>query len=186
MNEANTLEDKIDRLTREVSHGASLINELVRRGDEDMVADVLNRRAFMREGNRLCMMAQRHKFPLALLYVNVDRFRTVNERYGRRGGDAVLMHIAGKLGELVRGSDMIGRTGPDEFCSLLTHTEQQTAENKGRLLMQSLLDEPVRYLDHEIEVQISFSAIPCSGRLIEEATDDAVRNVAEQRRSRNF
>jgi diguanylate cyclase (GGDEF)-like protein len=183
--ETDSLESKIDRLTQEVAHGASLIGELVRRSDGDPLLDVLNRRAFLREGNRLCLMAQRHDFPISLLYVNVDRFRAINDRHGRRGGDNVLAHIAGKLGELLRGSDLIGRIGGDEFCGLLTHTEQPTADAKGRSLPQALLDEPVHYLDSDIEVRVSFSSVACHGRLIEDATDDAVRQIAEQRRVRN-
>src|SRR5258708_7510405 len=83
---ANALESRLDRLTREVSESTAQLKELGRLADTELALPALNRRAFLREASRLCLMARRHKIPLALLYVNIDDFRQINEAYRRRGG----------------------------------------------------------------------------------------------------
>src|SRR5258706_1417716 len=106
---ANSIELRIDRLAREVSESAAQVRELVRLSDTEQTLSMLNHRAFVREGTRICLMARRHKFPLSLLYVNIDDFKSINHAWGRRGGDAVLEQIGSHLARLMRGSDLIGR-----------------------------------------------------------------------------
>jgi len=181
---ANSLETRLDRLTRELAESTATIRELVRQNDTELSLPVLNRRAFVREGSRLCLMARRHKFPLAALYVNVDDFRRINETYGRRGGDAVLEQMANHLCQLMRGSDLIGRVGADEFCALLSHTDQKAVVDKGRGLVELLRRDPPIYLTHTIDVNITFGAIDCDGHMIDAVMDNAVREILEQRQHR--
>jgi diguanylate cyclase (GGDEF)-like protein len=181
---ANSLETRIDRLTRELSESTATIKELVRQNDTELSLPVLNRRAFVREGSRLCLMARRHKFPLAALYVNVDDFRRINEAYGRRGGDAVLEQMANHLCQLMRGSDLIGRVGADEFCALLSHTNQKAALDKGNALAELMRSEPPVYLAHTIDVHVTVGAIDCDGQMIDAVMDNAVREILEQRQHR--
>lgn len=181
---ANSLETRIDRLTRELSESTATIKELVRQNDTELSLPVLNRRAFVREGSRLCLMARRHKFPLAALYVNIDDFRRINQAYGRRGGDAVLEQMANHLCQLMRGSDLIGRVGADEFCALLTHTNQKAALDKGHALAGLMRSEPPIYLAHTIDAHITFGAIDCDGQMIDAVMDNAVREILEQRQHR--
>jgi diguanylate cyclase (GGDEF)-like protein len=181
---ANATESRIDRLTREIAENTAQIKELARLADSDPALPVLNQRAFMREANRLCLLARRHKFPLALLYANVDDFRAVNQTYGRRGGDAVLETLSHHLERLTRGSDLVGRVGADEFCALLSHTSQDAAASKGRALRELLQQEPPIYLGRTIDVHLTFGALDVDGRLLAEATDEAIRDILEQRQHR--
>jgi diguanylate cyclase (GGDEF)-like protein len=181
---ANSLETRLDRLTRELAESTATIRELVRQNDTELALPVLNRRAFVREGSRLCLMARRHKFPLAALYVNVDDFRRINEAYGRRGGDALLEQLSNHLCRLMRGSDLIGRVGADEFCVLLSHTNQKAAHDKGQALVGLLRSEPPVYLGHSIDVHVTFGALDCDGQMIDAVMDNAVRELLEQRQHR--
>jgi diguanylate cyclase (GGDEF)-like protein len=181
---ANALETRLDRLTRELSESTATIKELMRLSDTELALPVLNRRAFIREGSRLCLMARRHKFPLAALYVNVDDFRRINEAYGRRGGDAVLEQLSNHLCQLMRGSDLIGRVGADEFCALLSHTNQKATHDKGQALVGLLRSEPPIYLAHSIDVHVTFGALDCDGQMIDAVMDGAVREILEQRQHR--
>ena len=61
--------------------------------------------------------------PLALLFINIDRFKQINETYGHNTGDAVLKHVAGELERLINRQDFLARFGGDEF-SLILHTDQ--------------------------------------------------------------
>jgi diguanylate cyclase (GGDEF)-like protein len=181
---ANPLESRIDRLTREVAQNTAQVRELARLSDTELALPVLNRRAFLREASRIALMARRHKFPLALLHINIGGFRRINESYGRRGGDAVLEQVARHLERLMRGSDLIGRVGADEFCVLLSHSNRETAAKKGEALAALVRSEPPIYLDHAIEVYMTFGAVECDGRMIDETMDEAVRDILEQRQHR--
>jgi diguanylate cyclase (GGDEF)-like protein len=181
---ANALESRLDRLTRELTESTATIKELMRLSDTELALPVLNRRAFVREGSRLCLMARRHKFPLAALYVNVDDFRRVNDAYGRRGGDAVLEQLSNHLCTLLRGSDLIGRVGADEFCGLLSHTNQAAAHDKAQALIELLRRDPPVYIGHTIDVHVTCGTLDCDGRMIDAVMDEAVRAILEQRQHR--
>jgi diguanylate cyclase (GGDEF)-like protein len=178
------LEARLDLLTRELAESTATIKELVRLNDTELALPVLNRRAFVREGSRLCLMARRHKFPLAALYVNVDDFRRINEAYGRRGGDAVLEQLANHLCQLLRGSDLIGRVGADEFCGLLSHTNEKAAADKAQALMALLRNDPPVYLGRSIDVHVTCGTLDCDGRMIDTVMDEVVREILEQRQHR--
>jgi diguanylate cyclase (GGDEF)-like protein len=181
---ANTIESRIDRLTRELAQNTAQLKELVRLADTELALATLNRRAFVREAGRLCLLARRHKFPLGLLYLNVDHFRRINEVYGRRGGDAVLEQLAQHLTRLVRNTDLVGRVGADEFCALLSHSTGEAAASKGRALPDLLREEPPVYLGHAIDVHLTLGSLEVDGRMIDEAMDEAVREILEQRQQR--
>jgi diguanylate cyclase (GGDEF)-like protein len=181
---ANALESRLDRLTRELAESTAQIRELMRQNDTELALPVLNRRAFVREGSRLCLMARRHKFPLAALYVNIDDFRRINEAYGRRGGDAVLETVSNHLCQLLRGSDLIGRVGADEFCGLLSHTNKEAVEGKARALVERLRNEAPVYLGHKVDVHVTTGTLDCDGRMIDAVLDDVVREILEQRQHR--
>jgi diguanylate cyclase (GGDEF)-like protein len=180
----DTIETRIDRLTREIAENTAQIRELTRLADTEPTLPVLNQRAFVREASRLCLLARRHKFPLALLYANVDGFRIINQTYGRRGGDAVLETLSHHLERLTRNSDLIGRVGADEFCGLLSHSSPEAAASKGQALCELLQREPPIYLGRTVDVHVTVSALDVSGRLIAEAIDEATGNILEQRQRR--
>lgn len=181
---ANALESRLDRLSRELAESTATIKELMRLSDTELALPVLNRRAFVREGSRLCLMARRHKFPLAALYVNVDDFRRINDAYGRRGGDCVLEALSNHLCQLLRGSDIIGRVGADEFCGLLSHTNQKAADDKVAALVELLRREPPVYLGHPIPVHVTCGTLDCDGRMIDAVMDESVRAILELRQHR--
>lgn len=85
----------------------------------DELTEVLNRRGLMRAIERERAHAERSREALALLLVDVDRFKSINDAHGHLVGDAVLRDIAALLCASVRGCDTVGRLGGDEFVVLL-------------------------------------------------------------------
>ena len=98
------------------------------RGPEDRVAvvdaltEVHNRRHFMLRLEDEFRRAQRYDNPLALVLVDLDQFRGVNESYGHLVGDGVLRAVAECLVAAVRETDTVARTGGDEFACILPQT----------------------------------------------------------------
>ena len=93
----------------------------------DGLTGTSSRRAFRSEGERLTSLAARHVSPLACAVLDVDHFKQVNDRYGHAVGDMVLAAVADTARSSLRGSDVIGRLGGEEFGILLPHTRLDQA-----------------------------------------------------------
>jgi len=85
---------------------------------EDSLSGLGNRRLFEREIHRWIAHAERHHAPFGLLFIDLDHFKEINDRYSHRTGDMVLKSVARLLQEVVRGDDVVFRWGGDEFIAL--------------------------------------------------------------------
>ena len=93
---------------------------------------------------------RRHDTPLAVMMIDVDHFKTLNDRLGHLGGDRILKAIANVLKKGTRGSDLIFRFGGDEFTILLPHTDAEGAAQAARQIrsnLQRLTDEELGLTD---------------------------------------
>lgn len=111
--------------------------ELHRLATTDGLTGVLNRRHFMEEAGKAFELARRHGRPLAVVMLDADRFKSVNDTYGHAVGDDVLKALARCLSGLTRSSDLLGRLGGEEFAVLLPETDAEGA----RLWCQRALEE---------------------------------------------
>ena len=96
-------------------------------------------------------MAQRHAHPVALLFLDLDHFKTVNDSLGHRVGDAVLMGLARRLRAVVRAQDTVARQGGDEFVLLLPETEADGAAHVAQKILAAA-QEPFEAYGHELTV----------------------------------
>ncbi len=88
----------------------------------DGLTGVFNARALKQQYDALAGTAIRHRRPMALGYLDLDGFKTVNDRLGHSGGDRILKAVATTLAQRSRASDLVGRIGGDEFVVLLPET----------------------------------------------------------------
>ena len=103
------------------------MSELALRARQDALTGLLNHQAFTRALEVELERAQRYEHPLALVFFDVDRFKTINDTAGHPEGDRVLRIVAGALGETLRRTDVAGRMGGDEFAAVLVETEPEAA-----------------------------------------------------------
>lgn len=109
---------------RRIAELVERVRELERLAITDALTGLLNRRGFEAEMSRAVAAAARYGEHGVLIYVDLDGFKPVNDRYGHAAGDAVLGRVAEGLLENVRGSDVVARLGGDEFVILLTRTDR--------------------------------------------------------------
>lgn len=107
--------------------------------DRDTLCPVFNRRAFERELGREMAIAARYGSPLCLVFIDLDRFKLINDRFGHATGDLVLKQVSELLVGSVRQTDIVGRLGGDEFGIALTHAELEDCQMKADTLM-TLID----------------------------------------------
>jgi diguanylate cyclase (GGDEF)-like protein len=129
---------EVDRLQAELAAARAQVAELEARADVDALLDILNRRGFERELHRSLAYVRRYGTSAALIYLDLDKFKPVNDRYGHAAGDRVLQEVSTLLRRTVRESDVVARLGGDEFAVLLWNISEIQAAAKARELESAI------------------------------------------------
>ncbi|MCK9296698.1 MAG: EAL domain-containing protein [Desulfobulbaceae bacterium] len=154
----------------------------------DRLTGLPNRQLFLEHFNQALFAAQRDGSKIALLYLDLDRFKRINDTLGHSAGDKLLKAIAGCLGDSIRSSDIVAKAGPadkpgvtlsrlggDEFTILLTRLAEE--EHAGRVAQRilDLLSQPNRIGDQEVYISgsIGITLYPSDG----EDVDMLLRNA---------
>jgi diguanylate cyclase (GGDEF)-like protein len=128
----------IRRLKAQLTEAEKQIEALQALSDSDFLLDILNRRGFERELRRSIAYIKRYHVSAALIVLDVDRLKPINDAYGHAAGDQVLKAIVAAVLSQVRSSDVIGRLGGDEFAVLLWNLSETDAKAKAALLEQAI------------------------------------------------
>jgi diguanylate cyclase (GGDEF)-like protein len=146
---------EVDALAAQLQDSRARILDLEARVDVDPLTDVLNRRGFERELRRSLAYIKRYGTSAALIYMDLDGFKPVNDRHGHSAGDAVLKAIAAALSRKVRASDVVARVGGDEFAVLLWNVNGANAAAKAAALEAAVYGTPVRWSSSTLVVGAS-------------------------------
>ncbi len=134
----NDAKSTIRRLRTQLARAMARIDELQASADTDFLLDIPNRRGFERELNRAIAYIKRYRAGGALVVLDVDRLKPINDAFGHAAGDQVLKAIVTTLLAQVRASDVIGRLGGDEFALLLWHLSETDARAKAAALEEAI------------------------------------------------
>ncbi len=140
-----------------------VVNRLVRRlqhlSQRDALTGLLNRRALQpllqREASRL----RRYGETYALVMVDIDHFKAVNDSHGHAVGDAVLVSVAELLRNAAREVDQVARVGGEEFCLLLPHTDLEGAMQVARRTREAVRSGPWPELDHTLTISVGVAMV---------------------------
>jgi diguanylate cyclase (GGDEF)-like protein len=131
---AMRLAEEVDRLQLELTAARSRMAALETRAEIDPLTDLVNRRGLERELKRALAYVKRYETSAVLIYIDLDGFKSINDRHGHAAGDAVLKAVAMVLARQVRASDLVARLGGDEFVVLLWNLDEADAQTKARSL----------------------------------------------------
>jgi diguanylate cyclase (GGDEF)-like protein len=134
----NDAKPTIRRLRGQLARALARIDELQAHADTDFLLDIPNRRGFERELNRSIAYIKRYHASGALIVLDVDRLKPINDAFGHAAGDQVLKAIVDALSQQIRSSDVIGRLGGDEFALLLWNLSETDARAKAASLEQAV------------------------------------------------
>jgi diguanylate cyclase (GGDEF)-like protein/PAS domain S-box-containing protein len=143
----------------DISERRTILEQLQHQAHHDQLTDLANRRLFHKELDRAIARAQRHGCAVALVYMDLNGFKQVNDTLGHRAGDAVLRNIAERLAEAVREEELISRYGGDEFVALLSMLRNPAREVEAFMeRMRLTLAEPIHIEAGAVKVGASLGA----------------------------
>jgi len=135
----------VDRLRNEVADLALL----------DDLTGVANRRHLMQRLIEECARAERSQRPFALLVIDLDGFKLINDNHGHAAGDACLQHFTLMAQTRLRTGDLLARTGGDEFCIVLPASSLREGAMIARRILQVCRDDAEACADAEVPIEVS-------------------------------
>jgi diguanylate cyclase (GGDEF)-like protein len=127
-------------LSRTDAHRRRLESELQRLAGEDELTHLANRRGFVERLNHELALAGRHGSPGALLMIDLDQFKAINDTHGHAAGDELLRRISEVLEARLRDTDALGRLGGDEFVVYLPQTDADAGARVAEHLLTAVSD----------------------------------------------
>ncbi len=116
------------------------LTDAERRAQTDSLTGVLNRRSFVECLDAACLRARARGLPIALLFIDLDHFKSINDSFGHPAGDACLLAVIGPIQAELRQSDVIGRYGGEEFMVLLSSADAAAAHAIADRILQRVAE----------------------------------------------
>ncbi len=167
----HTLKDKMKSLgtvnlmqdiTTEVHERSSLIDK----SEKDSLTQIYNRKTFERKVNEIIKSNDNKNIDYSLLVIDIDNFKTVNDTYGHKVGDDVIIEVVKLTNLLSREGDLVGRLGGDEFAVFLQNCDKSLNEKIANRIQESVRNHTFSADKNEINVSLSIGGITDCSSLI--------------------
>jgi diguanylate cyclase (GGDEF)-like protein len=183
---ADDAKAEIRRLKAQLAKAQARIEQLQAAADTDFLLGIPNRRGFERELDRAIAYIQRYHASGALIVLDVDRLKPINDNFGHAAGDQVLKEVVAVLSRQIRSSDVIGRLGGDEFALLLWNLSETDAHAKAASMEEDIDRLSFAFAGHTVATGVSTGVVVLgphseAGRALAEA-DRAMYVRKAQRR----
>lgn len=176
------LVDEISALRAQIEIQDAKIMSLKRQALEDPLTGLSNRRAFETELKGALSFYKRYSRNGAVLLIDVDAFKGINDSLGHLAGDVLLKHIAQVLKNHVRDTDFVARIGGDEFCIILREVSANEAQHKIEELNEAMSVSPCSIDGKDIHISVSIGSCQFrSAKDKNELMDKADRSMYAQK-----
>jgi diguanylate cyclase (GGDEF)-like protein len=129
--------------------------ELAKAASLDYLTGICNRRAIEDLSKRSIAAARRHGIPMAMMIVDVDHFKRINDEFGHQAGDIALVETVKRLRECLRSEDLVGRLGGEEFVAVMPNTDAVSALAAAERMRAAFADAPMQIGGHALTVTVS-------------------------------
>jgi diguanylate cyclase (GGDEF)-like protein/PAS domain S-box-containing protein len=123
--------------------------------ERDSLTGLYNRHRFQVELERMVAEAERSEKPAALLYFDLDEFKAINDHFGHKAGDALLIRVAGEVSGLTRRHEMLFRLGGDEFAVLMPNSDPRQAQALAERIVRAIAQLPFRVDNQTLHISSS-------------------------------
>ncbi len=130
-------------------------DRIVYLAEHDSLTGLINRRRFQEELERSIAFTQRYKQQGALLFIDLDQFKYINDTYGHQYGDEYLLDVSRRLAKVLRKTDILGRLGGDEFGVIIPSATEKEAETVANALLGILSQEMIECDNQLIHISAS-------------------------------
>jgi diguanylate cyclase (GGDEF)-like protein len=152
----NVMISEVDNLRLDVEQLKLSLAEAEASADHDALAPVYNRRAFIRETQRVLASVKRHEVEASVIYFDLNNFKAINDAHGHPAGDEVIRAIGEIFVRQTRETDIVGRIGGDEFAVVLTHVGPDAAAAKAEALAATICTEKVLYQGQALYISAAY------------------------------
>jgi diguanylate cyclase (GGDEF)-like protein len=141
----------------------------------DSLTQISSRRYYLERLNEEIERSKKFHYHFSCLMIDIDHFKSFNDRYGHLVGDAILKEVAKLIKENIRQIDLFGRYGGEEFSIVLTETDKGQTQLVAERIRQAIEDRYIRAYDEELRVTVSIgiSFFPENGKDIDVLIDKA-------------
>jgi len=145
LSDSGRLAGEVARLQDEIVELRKRVEQLDALAHQDSLCDLPNRRGFMRVLERTIDRVKRYEEQAAILFVDLDGLKMINDSSGHGAGDEALIEVSRMLVGGVRKSDLVARIGGDEFAILLIHSDEESAVETASRLVDMIADCDFRH-----------------------------------------
>jgi diguanylate cyclase (GGDEF)-like protein len=143
------------RLARALNTAAGAFVQVEARATYDRLTGIANRETLLTTLTAEVERSARHAKHLSVAFIDIDRFKPINDTYGHHSGDEVLRQVARLIGDNIRASDTFGRYGGEEFMLILPETLAEDAYTLAEKLRELVMSVPMRIRDEKMGITIS-------------------------------
>ena len=161
---------KTESLERALDEARKANETIAHMAEHDALTGLLNRRRFQKELEKWTQYALRYQRCAALVFIDLDKFKFVNDTYGHHAGDRYLTAISDLLSKSLRTTDIVARWGGDEFAVLLPETPREAAAGVANKLLQCLNEADIDLGAHRMQpsASIGIALFPDHGSKLDE------------------
>ncbi len=139
----------------DVTRERQTAEQLIYLAERDPLTGLYNRHRFQSELERVVSEAERREERCAVIFFDLDEFKEINDNFGHRAGDALLIRVAGEAGTLIRRSEIFARLGGDEFAILLPNVRANEAEVLAERVVRAVAQIPFRFEGRNLRLTTS-------------------------------
>ena len=161
--DVDQLVNEIGALRGKVAQLQERVEQLDLLAHEDSLVGLPNRRGFMRALERLIDRVARYQEKGAMLFVDLDGLKMINDSFGHQAGDEALVQVARLLVGGVRKSDVVARIGGDEFAILLGHSDEDSARETATRLVDMIAASDFRHGGQTMPLSVAIGAAVIHG-----------------------
>ena len=155
MRDTDSMTAEIAQLRGKIAQLQEHVDQLYQLAHQDTLINLPNRRGFIRELERLIARVARYGDNAAMLFVDLNGLKMINDTFGHRAGDEALIQVADLLSAGIRESDVVARIGGDEFGILLENANEESAHETATRLVDQICASELVHDGHALPLSVA-------------------------------